>query len=214
MPELVGAVSSRWKVRRHRRQEPLPQPRVDEHAHREVADEADDERGRGSPPHDADGGGNAECEECVAEHNGALGVEDALIHPAVDPDDRRTPPRDEQREHERGCERNGDREAELAGEPACPRDALRPGEAMRALLELEDERSGEQHADDPGNERQPRDEAVERIEPRVERRECARAAPDRAAGRGTRRSRPGRTPMPFRCPSARAGQRAARAERP
>ena len=206
-PPLPATLSPRRGERCH---EPLPEPGVDEDPGRDVADERDDERRNGAPPDGADGEGEPEREQRVPDGDGALEVERAVLHAALEMDERRAPPGDEQRHRERRDQRSGDRRAELGRDPAPPRDALRPGEPVGPALELEHERRGEQHADQPRHEREPGGEVRDGLEPRGERADRP-AAGIRAVRAGrTPRCRRGRRRSPSRSRSGRAAPRAAR----
>ena len=83
-------------------------------------------------------------------------------------DVRSAPPGEEQGQRAGSEECSDDGQTELAEQPAAAGDALGPGEPVGALLEVEDERCGEQDADQAGDEREPIGESRERLEALLE----------------------------------------------
>ena len=117
---------------------------VDEDPCREVAGERHDQRRHGAAPEHPDQRQSAECEERVAEDDGALGVEDAVVHAALDAHERRAPPGHRSTSTPRPPRAAPTASASLVDQPAAAGDALRPGQPVGPALELEHERRGEQ----------------------------------------------------------------------
>ena len=158
------------------------------HPHRGARDAPEERRQRGHPrdparlrrpardpgtvrsPDGANGEREAEREQHVAEDGDAFEVEDVRRHPSVQMIEGSPPPRHQHGHRQGGEQRGGDGDAELADKPAPARDALRPGKAERAVLELEDERCRQQNADRAWDQVEPRKQAVDASELVAERR--------------------------------------------
>jgi hypothetical protein len=145
-------------------QQMLAHDAVEEDADREVAGEADHQRGHGPSPQHPDQRAESQREEGVAEDHGAFGVEDAVVHAALQAHERHPPPGHEEHEHAGGHDGRRDGEPELGHQPAAARDALRPVQPLGALLERHQQRRGQHGPDQAGQQRQPGDQAAEAVE--------------------------------------------------
>ena len=158
----LGSVGTPRRLQRG--QQVLAHGGVEEDACREVAGEADHQRGDGASPEHPDQRAERQCEEGVAEDHGAFGVVDAVVHAALQAHERHPPPGHQEHEHAGRHDRRHGGEPELGHQPATARDALRPVQPMGALLERDEQRRGQHGADQAGEQRQPGDEAPEAVE--------------------------------------------------
>ena len=163
------------KVDRDRGRQVLAQPHVDEQTGGEVRHEGDNKRGDRASPDDTYREGKREGEQCVADGDDPLRVEDTVLHASVHVHERRPPPCDQRDEREGDHHRDAEGEAELAGDPATAGNALCPIEAIGAALELCDERRREQHADDSRQQGQPAEQTADLVEAILEGPDCVAA---------------------------------------
>ena len=125
-------------------------------------------------------------EQGVGDRSDALELEGTGLDAAVEVVQRPAPPGEQQRGARRRHAGTAERDRELGGQPAPPRDALGPGQAVGPALEFEHERRSEDDGDHHRQQREPPGHADDRRETRVERVEELRAAASRRPDAGRR----------------------------